>query len=149
MRYVSLVILALLLHPGPASAQGGAADAAVIRRLDSLWARMYATHDTVAAARLYAEDLVFTSANGAQKTKQQELADVRSQPGLAMEYFRTSPSAVRVHGAAAVVTGVAEWRFTMAGAPREVRRAYTIVYARGGELGWRIVAVHMGTAPPG
>jgi hypothetical protein len=29
----------------------------------------------------------------------------------------------------------------------DVKRRYTIVYARGGPLGWRIVAVHMGRAP--
>src|SRR5688572_28185015 len=146
MRSLILVLVALLLCPTRATAQG-AADSVAVRRLDSLWARVYATHDTIAASRLYAEDLVFTSTNGARKTKQQELDDVRAQPGLVMEYFRSAPSTVRVYAGAAVVTGVAQWRFTLAGTPREVRRAYTMVYVRGGDFGWRVVAVHMGNAP--
>ena len=117
-----------------------------IRRLDSLWAHMYARHDTVLARSLYAEDLVFTSANGHQKNREQELADVRPQPGLVMDYFRTTPTQVRVHEGAAAVTGTAEWRFTWNGDTREVKRAYTIMYSKGGPLGWRILAVHMGAA---
>jgi ketosteroid isomerase-like protein len=108
---------------------------------------MYATHDTVLARSLYAEDLAFTSANGNQKNREQELADVRPQPGLMMDYFRTTPTQVRVHEGAAVVTGTAEWRFTWNGQTREVKRAYTIMYSKGGPPGWRILAVHMGATP--
>ena len=117
-----------------------------ITRLDSLWARVYATHDTVGARQLYAADLVFTSANGSQKDLEKELDDIRPQPGLTMHYFRTTPREVRVHDGTAVATGVAEWRFTWNGQQRELKRSYTSVYVRGGPLGWRIVAVHMGMA---
>jgi hypothetical protein len=44
------------------------------------------------------------------------------------------------------VTGIAEWRFTWNGQTREVKRGYTITYSKDGPLGWRILAVHMGTA---
>lgn len=33
-----------------------------MRRLDSLWGRMYAEHDTLLARRLYSADLLFISA---------------------------------------------------------------------------------------
>jgi ketosteroid isomerase-like protein len=138
--------LVLLCAASRAAAQAPPPEAAV-RGLDSLWARMYATHDTVAARRLYAPELVFTSASGRQKDLDAELADVRPQAGLAMEFFRSTPTQVRVHDATAVVTGIAEWRFTLNGQVRDVRRTYTATYARGGPLGWRIVAVHMGSAP--
>lgn len=118
-----------------------------IRRLDSLWARMYATHDTTTARALYSDDLVWTSVNGTRKDKSGELADVRPMAGLVMEYFRTGGVEVRVYEGAAVVTGLAEWKYTMNGTPSEVRRRYTMVYVRGGPMGWRVVAVHIGRAP--
>ena len=118
-----------------------------IRQLDARWARMYAENDTVTAAKLYADDLVFTSTDGSLKTKAKEMGDVRAAPGLTLHYFRTKDTQVRVFGTGAVAAGQAEWSFTANGQTNDVKRRYTIVYARGGELGWRIVAVHMGRAP--
>jgi ketosteroid isomerase-like protein len=149
VHYLVILGIAALCGVGAAGAQASpqsSSDVAAIRRLDSLWAQMYARHDTVLARSLYAEDLVFTGANGNQKDREQELADVRPQPGLVMDYFRTIPTQVRVHEGAAVVTGVAEWRFTWNGQTREVKRGYTITYSKGGPLGWRILAVHMGAS---
>jgi ketosteroid isomerase-like protein len=123
------------------------ADEATIRRLDSTWAGIYATHDTATAMQLYSRSLVFTSANGRQKTLAEELADVRPAQGLTMEYFRTTPTLVRTYDRVALVEGSASWRFTMNGAAREVRRTYTAIYGRGGPLGWRILAISMGNAP--
>jgi ketosteroid isomerase-like protein len=145
---LSIVTLGCINAGRTQSSVQPSSDVAAIHRLDSLWAQMYARHDTVLARSLYAEDLVFTSANGNQKNREQELADVRPQPGLVMDYFRTTPTQVRVHEGAAVVTGTAEWRFTWNGQTREVNRGYTIMYARGGPLGWRILAVHMGATRP-
>ena len=147
MRYLVFLCIAVSCAANALGAQSSAqpsSDVATIRRLDSLWARTYARHDTVLARSLYAEDLVFTSANGNQKNREEELADVRPQPGLVMDYFRTTPTQVRVHEGAAVVTGTAEWRFTWNGQTREVKRGYSIMYSKGGPLGWRILAVHMG-----
>jgi ketosteroid isomerase-like protein len=145
MRRSPLIVAAILSAVAEvALAQDGAA---AIRRLDSLWAQMYARQDTALALQLYADDLVFTSANGNRKTRQQELADVRPQPGLTMEFFRTTPSEVSLRDSTAVVSGVAEWRFVWNGQAREIRRTYTIGYARGGPLGWRIRTVQMGATP--
>jgi ketosteroid isomerase-like protein len=141
---VSIVASCCVNGVGAQSSAQPSSDVAMIRRLDSLWAQMYARHDTALARSIYAEDLVFTSANGNQKNREQELADVRPQPGLVMDYFRTTPTQVRVHEGAAVVTGTAEWRFTWNSDTREVKRGYTILYSKGGPLGWRILAVHMG-----
>lgn len=119
-------------------------DEASVRKLDSLWAKMYATHDTASALQLYAEPLVFVSANGRVKNRTEELADVRPAAGLIMDYFRTKPATVRTFEKMAVVSGTAEWRFTQNGTPREVRRSYTAIYSRGGPLGWRMIAIQMG-----
>jgi ketosteroid isomerase-like protein len=122
---------------------------AVIRGLDSAWARAYATHDTTLALSLFAENLVVTSVGGALKDRAGELADIRAQPDLKMEYFRTSDFAVRIHEGTAVVTGLAEWRYTSKGQVSNPRRRYTAVYVKGGPLGWRMLALHMGRAPEG
>lgn len=66
-----------------------------IRRLDSLWARMYQTHDTTFARKLYADDLIWTMVNGNMKDKRAEMADVAPAAGLVMDYFRTSGVEIR------------------------------------------------------
>lgn len=121
--------------------------ASALRALDSAWARAYAEHDTSLALALFADDLVVTSTNGTLKDKGGELEDVRPRPNLQMAYFRTSDVAVRVYEGAAVVTGLAEWRFTMNGNTNDARRRYTSVWIRGGPRGWRMVALHIGRAP--
>lgn len=118
-----------------------------LRTLDSAWARTYATHDTALAIALLAPDLVVTSASGALKDRAGELGDIRPFPGLVMRFFRTSDVRPRVHGETGVVTGLAEWEFTLNGRVNTMRRRYTAVYARGGPLGWRLVALHIGLAP--
>lgn len=117
-----------------------------IRVLDSLWARAYATQDTTFANALFADSMAATSAGGVSKGKQGELADTRPQPGLQMHYFRTAQVEVRMYSGAAIVTGLAEWEFAQNGQPTALRRRYTTTYVRGGPLGWRTVALHLGPA---
>ena len=143
MRTTSVVFLALVT-PATALAQQDAADSVAF--LDSRWAYAYKSHDTTFAKRLFAPDLVVTSANGTLKDREKELDDIRPAQDLAMDYFRTDSVQVRVHGTAAVVTGIAEWRFIYRGQPATNRRRYTAVYTRGGPLRWRMVALHMGRA---
>jgi ketosteroid isomerase-like protein len=117
-----------------------------LRQLDSAWARSYATNDTALANKLFDDSLVVTSGNGRLKDKKGEMADVGpAQPGFQIHYFRTSD--VRVQPRAGVVTGLAEWQWTFNGQTNTTRRRYTAVYTRGGPLGWRMVALHIGPAP--
>jgi ketosteroid isomerase-like protein len=132
-------------QPSQPPRPGSAADS--VRALDAAWARAYATHDTALAHALFADDILVTSSGGAVKTKQGELADVRPLAGLQMAYFRTEQVDVRVHAAAAVAGGLAQWEFTMNGRTSTLRRRYTATYVRGGPLGWRMVALHLGPAP--
>lgn len=145
VRIPSFALLFTALAAAPSLVAQSPVDS--VRRLDSLWARMYTTHDTATAHRLYADDLHWTSVSGAIKDKRTELADIAPAPGLTMEYFRTSGVIAREVGSAVVVTGLASWAYTMNGQRSEVSRRYTHVYARGGPLGWRIHVVHMGSAP--
>ena len=118
-----------------------------LRRLDSLWARSYATNDTVLGAKLFDDSLIVTSGNGRLKDKKGELADVGPTPAGEIHYFRTSDVQARVYGSAGYVVGLAEWSYTYNGRKGDYRRRYTAVYARGGPLGWRMVALHIGPAP--
>ena len=108
---------------------------------------MYQTYDTAMGRKLYADNLIWTMVDGNLKDKRAEMADVAPAAGLVMEYFRTSGVAIRVPpgNETAVVTGLAEWRFTFNGRSNQVARRYT----HGGPLGWQILAVHMGQAPGG
>ncbi|HKA58322.1 MAG TPA: nuclear transport factor 2 family protein [Gemmatimonadales bacterium] len=116
--------------------------------LDSAWARSYATADTALANKLFDDSLIVTSGNGRLKNKNGEMADVGPlPPGFQIHYFRTSD--VRVQPRGGVVTGLAEWSWTMNAQTSTTRRRYTAVYARGGPLGWRMVALHIGPAPEG
>lgn len=153
MRSTPAVVSFLLIIGVPAAALSqaergaGARAADSLRALDSAWARTYATHDTALALSLLSPDLIVTSASGALKDRARELGDIRPFPGLAMRYFRTSDVRVRAQGDGGVVTGLAEWEFTLNGRVNTVRRRYTAVYARGGPLGWQMVALHIGLAP--
>lgn len=118
-----------------------------IRALDAGWARSYATHDTTYARALFADEIAVISSNGRVKDKEGELADVRAQPNLKMDYFRTSNVEVRVHGGVAIATGTAEWSFAFNGRPSTARRAYSAAYIRGGPLGWRMAALHLRAVP--
>jgi hypothetical protein len=137
---VSLVLVGL----AHAAAAQTARD--TLLKLDSAWARSYATNDTALASKLFDDSLIVTSGNGRLKDKKGEMADVGpAQPGFQIHYFRTSD--VRVQPRAGVVTGLAEWSWTFNGNTNLTRRRYTAVYARGGPLGWRMVALHIGPAP--
>ena len=125
----------------------GAQNEASVRKADSAWARSYAEHDTATAKALFDDRLVVTSGSGTLKNKEGELGDIRPSAGLQMHYFRTSDVRVQLLGTAATVIGLAEWSFTFNGRTNTIRRRYTAVYNQGGQLGWSMVALHIGPAP--
>jgi ketosteroid isomerase-like protein len=139
----SLILLASIFVTTAARAQ----DDATLRKADSAWARSYAEHDTMTAKALFDDRLVVTSSSGALKNKEGELGDVRPSAGLQMHYFRTSDVQVRLLGSAGTVIGLAEWSFTFNGRTSTIRRRYTAVYNQGGQLGWTMIALHIGPAP--
>jgi hypothetical protein len=126
-----LALAALALVPAP-----GVAQVDSVRAVDSAWARMYATHDTVLAGVLMGDRFVMTSGDGRIKDRAAELADIRPTEGLTMQHFRTSDVRIEVYPGTAVVTGVADWAFSYRGQENTARRRYTATYVRGGPLGW-------------
>jgi hypothetical protein len=150
MRIVPLAFVMSILAGGSMAAQDPPAavrsDSVALLAIDSLWARNYVTNDTATAIQLMADDFFGTATNGAVKDRNAELADVRPIPGMKLKYFTTSQVRARTHGTTGVVTGVAEWSFEQNGNTSTIRRRYTAVYAKGGPLGWQLVALHMGRA---
>lgn len=147
---VVLSILGILVMLGCSSRQraGTVATPLTLTQADSIWARNYAVHDTAAALRLMSDDFFMTTTNGSVKDRTAELGDIRPQPGMRMDYFRTEDVRTREYGAAGVVTGTASWSYQMNGQTSTTRRRYTAVYSRGGPLGWQLVTLHMGAARP-
>ena len=145
MPRVLLLLAAVASLTPPLSAQSTTSD--TLRQLDSAWARSYAKNDTVLAAKLFDDSLVVTSGSGRLKNKRGEMADVGPTPGGQIHYFRTRDVVAKAYGTAGVVIGLAEWSYTFNGRTSDYRRRYTAVYARGGPLGWRMVALHIGPAP--
>jgi len=115
---------------------------------DSAWANSYATHDTVLARAILAEDIAITATNGSLKSREDEIGDVRPSPGFTVDYFRSRDANVRMFGGqSAIVTGLLEWSTRDSDRANIVRRRYTAVYVRGGPLGWKMVALHIGRSP--
>lgn len=136
----------------PASAQTAPALSAAARdsaltRMDSVWARSYATNDTATAQQLFADKLVVFASNGATKDKAGEMADVRPTAGLRMHHFTTRNVRTGGVGNLGLVTGDAEWAFEQGGQTRTVRRGYAASYLRGGPLGWRLASLRMTALP--
>jgi hypothetical protein len=129
-----------------ATSAGAQSVTAQLRSLDSAWTRSYAMHDTALAMNVMSPEIVITATNGSRKDRAKELEDVRPYPGLELHFFRSVDVSVVERGAA--VIGTLEWEQTMNGRRSLTRRRYTATYARGGPLGWQMVALHIGNAPP-
>jgi hypothetical protein len=141
-KILARVTTALILLTSSALAQSTAAQ---LRAIDSAWTRSYATHDTMLAKSVMAPDIVITATNGSRKDLAKELEDVKPWPGMTLNYFRSADVAVleRVN----VVMGRLEWETVQNGRATALKRRYTATYARGGPLGWQMVALHIGQSP--
>ena len=124
-----------------------AQDTLRIRQLDAQWARAYQVNDTAFAIQLMSDDFFMTSTDGSTKNKEKELGDIRPSPNWKVDYFRSADVRVRPFDGGAVVTGRLEWSTTSNGKSNPVARRYTAVYARGGPLGYQLVALHVGRSP--
>lgn len=145
MKRLAVMLGACLGLAAPAGAQSSARDS--LLALDSLWAHAYAANDTVAARRLMAEDFIFTGPAGRTKDRETEMGDIRPSPNGHVEYFRTREVDVRLRPSTAAVIGIVEWLWVSGEQRGEARFRYTATYARGGPLGWEMIALHLGPMP--
>ncbi len=103
------------------------------RRCDAMVAA-----DVGALDQLLSNDLTWTHSSARQDTKASFLAGLQAGGTRYLEIKR-SDEQVRLHGDAAVVTGIAHMRASINGEERQLRNRYTNVWTRSDE-GWRMVA---------
>jgi uncharacterized protein (TIGR02246 family) len=140
---------AAVAPPDPASAQGpqptGTAgtlgDAEALVQLQHEWAEATKNSDFATLDRIFADEYTFVDPGGALRTKEQELADLRSG-NLVFESMEPTDVEPRIYGDTAVVTGVANitGRYKEHDISGRYRWTDTFV-KRDGE--WKAVASHV------
>lgn len=140
LSYLSPALLALLLLPSLAAAQGAPAGSAAeeVRQLEERRFAAMVRADVKALGPMLADDLTYGHSSGELETKAQFLAGL-SSGNLRYRVIRPSTIDVRVYGDVAVGTGMAEIEATAGGQELAVTLRYTDVYVkRDGR--WQMVA---------
>ena len=118
-----------------------------VAEVNRAWADAIARGDMETLDRLFADDMILTSASGELRNKAQEMNDLRPSADIKTYFFNTDDVRVRVYGDSAVVTGHAKWRINLKGRDVDLERRYTMVLVRQ-KRGWRIVAQHLSHVSP-
>jgi ketosteroid isomerase-like protein len=137
-------LLALLLSaPAVVAADDRSDEAAVIAALHAA-CDAFEKGDATWLEQALDERFTLTDARGAMTTKADELAAVRAREPR-YEIFRNSDMKVRLHGDAAVVTGVTTVKGSSAGKPFHTRLQFTDTLVRRAGR-WSIAASHVSPA---
>ena len=123
-------------------------------KLERDWLDAYTKRDVAAMERIEADDFMITFADGAVRTKADEIANLKKPaPEGQPPIFMTADTKVRVYGDTAVLTGKVIMKGTYAEGPKKgeqynLQYRYTDVYVkRNGR--WQVVASHLtGLASP-
>jgi ketosteroid isomerase-like protein len=102
--------------------------------------------DTAALARIWADDLIFTTPRGDVQTKAQRLADIQSG-ATRFDSLETTDLAVRVYGDTAVMNGLTTVKGQYSGQEASGQYRVTQVFVRHGKV-WQIVALQMTPVAP-
>ncbi len=97
--------------------------------------------DTAALARIWADDLIFTTPRGDVQTKAQRLADIQSG-ATRFDSLETTDIAVRVYGDTAVTNGLTTVKGQYSGQDASGQYRVTQLLVRRGGV-WQIVALQM------
>ena len=110
--------------------------------LDHHWARAIERNDSVALARILANDIVAISANGVYKTKRELIAEVKPPPELVVDGFSVSDVKARTIGDGIITNGKATLDAHAQSKPTTNHFLYTHVYTkRHGR--WQIINLQM------
>lgn len=123
-------------------------------KLERDWLDAYTKRDVAAMERIEADDFMITFADGAMRTKADEIASIKQPaPAGPPPIFMTEDTKVRLYGDTAVLTGKVIMKGTYAEGSRKgegynLQYRYTDVYVkRSGR--WQVVASHLtALAPP-
>jgi ketosteroid isomerase-like protein len=133
---------ALLMTFGPMLA---ADDAATITALDKELSAAIVAHAPQAVDKLLADDFCLITANAKVRTKSDVMGEA-SSPDLALEVNESTEVKVRVHGDAAVLTGILHQKGTIKGKAYDARVRYTDTWIRAGST-WKQLSGHASLLP--
>ena len=137
--------LLLLVSPAISQARDAAQDEKEIRRVEAVLCRAFETGDAETLRKRLAPDFTLTSSTGVVTDFDQNVAEVaRRDP--AYEVFRNHDQKVRLHGGAAIVTGITSIRGQSGGKAFEGDFQFTDTWVYGGG-GWKLAASHASRLP--
>lgn len=110
-----------------------------IDQLEEIWRNAVLKGNTAALDALLADDYMAITPNGTLQTKDQALANLRTNR-THLAALDISDRKVRFYGTTALVTSVAEVRGTAAEGDISGRYRYTRVYVRDVRGAWRVVS---------
>ena len=140
MNLAAAWIVATVWLPVPATPGPEAADIAELLRLETLWNEAHLRGDAGPLDRLWAADCSFAVPNMPAMTKAEVIGVWRSGR-MTFTQYRTSDVAVRVYGAAAVVTGRLQRTRNLSDRAVDDDWRFTKVYVRR-VAEWQVVAFH-------
>jgi ketosteroid isomerase-like protein len=114
-------------------------DEAAVLAADRAWADAIARGDVPALEKLFADDYVIVSPDGAMSDRRREINNLRPAPDVVTYYFRTEDVTARVYKDAAVVRGRAVWKVKYKGRDIDNNRRYTSTYIKR-KGSWLLVA---------
>jgi hypothetical protein len=113
--------------------------------MNNVWAEAITKGDAAALDRLFADDMIATTASAQIRDKSGEIKDATGSPDPDFAWvhpFTTQDVRVKIYKDAAVVIGIAKWGFKYKGQAVDHQRRYTHLYVK--QHGqWRIVAQQM------
>lgn len=116
-----------------------------IANSDTRLNKLILANNAAEAATFYAEDFLLTTSSGSRKTKKDIIAEI-SSPDLKIIINETQQVTVRVHGDAAVLTGVLHQKGTYKGKEFDVKLLVTDTWINTQGI-WKILSGHASKAP--
>jgi ketosteroid isomerase-like protein len=147
VRFVVVALAVLVLAGGPAVATDRTADEQDLLRAEAALCRAFEKGDATTVRQVLDPTFTLTGSTGAVTDYAQNVAEVeRREPGYTV--FRNHDQIVRLHGDAAVVTGVTTVRGTAGGEAFAADFQFTDTWIRR-DGAWRLAASHASRLPPG
>ena len=116
-----------------------------VQERDAALNRVILNHNADSAVPYYMDDFLLITSSGTFKTKEAILKDIQN-PDLKWEINETTEVLVRVHGDAAVLTGVLHQKGTFSGKSFDVKLFVTDTWIRSGNS-WKILSGHASKVP--
>ena len=121
-------------------------DEAAVLKINEEFDRAIVARDVAAYERIYADDFIFTSSDGAVTNREQEITRARTG-SLQFESGKSDDLRVKIYGNTGVVTGLFTARGKNNGKDFSFVERYTAVFVKRGNR-WQLVAEHASEVKP-